>query len=693
MVRKMAYVGLSYIAGLFFASFFITIINIAVVIGIIAISLLYFFMFKKCRKEILLISICFSIAVSSYVIYTKAVYEKILSYQNKSIEITGVIEDIKIYEGNKASYQIKGKINDKTKTTVIVYTNAVDGNLYDSVNVTGSFIKPEDTLSFPAESYYKSKNIFLQSDEVKSFVVSQNDSNFIRKKINQYREYIYNRITTILPEDEGAFIGAMLCGDTDYLSEARQKNLFRSGIGHIISVSGSHLMILAGLLLLVLNKLCINKWLRFGTIQVIIITYTAFTGMPVSVIRAGIMFTLLMLGSVMKRRADCLTSIALAGMLLTIADPFAIRDSSLLLSLAGTFGVTVFAPYVIRSFDFKGKTKGLSNALITMICASIVTFPFVVMSFDEVSIISPIANLILAPLCSLALICAILIALTGGVLIIANPLLLIAGLAVKLMFFISDFFVKIPYSYLPLGKNLIVILILIAIAGIAFISLRYKTPKALLSSVFVSIAAIIISVSIINLSESNNFIVTLLTEKNSSCLVLNKNGQTFIIDICGNGKISAVASKYLRKNGIKSVDMLLLQDNEQKSMSSYYNNLSQDIKYINMKDQQPIILPDKTVVKNINVGETINASGYKVYVYEKSYLIDFKDFRMLVTTSDDNKQYENVDIKLSIEDKNISLSQDNKSLNVDTKHSNAILIKAKKDGNYSIRRMNNALRE
>ncbi len=650
-------------------------------------------MFKKYRKKILLISICFSIAVSSYVIYTKVVYEKILNYQNKSIEITGVIENIKIYEGNKASYQIKGKINDNIKTTVIVYTNNIDCELYDSVNITGTFKKPEDTLSFPAESYYKSKNIFLQSDEVKSFTVSQSDNNFSRKKINQYREYIFNRITTILPEDEGAFIGAMLCGDSDYLSEARQTNLFRSGIGHIISVSGSHLMILAGLLLLVLNKMCINKWLRFGITEIIIITYTVFTGMPVSVIRAGIIFTLLMLGSVMKRRADCLTSIALAGMLLTITDPFAIRDSSLLLSLAGTFGVTVFAPYVIRAFDFKWKLKGFSNALITMICASIVTFPFIVMSFDEVSIISPISNLILAPLCSLALICAILIALTGGVLVIANPLLLIAGLLVKLMFFISNLLVKIPYSYLPLGKNLIVILVLSAILGIGFISLKYKTSKALLSSVLVLIAAIIISVSIINLSESNKFTVTLLTEKNSSCLLLNKNGQTFIIDICGDGKISNVASKYLRKNGIKSVDMLLLEGNEQKSISSYYNNLSQSIKHINMKDKQPIMLPDKTFVKSINMGETINSSEYKVYVYDKSYLIDFKDFRMLVTTSDDNKQYENVDINLCIEDKNILLSLDNKLLNINTRHPNAILIKAKKDGTYSIRRMNNALRE
>ena len=56
----------------------------------------------------------------------------------------------------------------------------------------------------------------------------------------------------------------------------------------------------------------------------------------------------------LQKRIDCLTSIALAGMLLTITNPFAIRDSSLLLSLAGTFGITVFAPYVVRFLGFKG---------------------------------------------------------------------------------------------------------------------------------------------------------------------------------------------------------------------------------------------------------------------------------------------------------------------------------------------------
>ena len=692
MVRKMAYVGLSYIAGLFFASFFITTINIAVIIGLLMISFLYFFMFKKYRSELLTISICFSLAVASNIIYTKTVYEKILSYQNKSIEISGVIQDKKIYEGNKASYQIKGKINNNTNATVIVYTNSADCEIYDSVKLSGTFKKMEDSLSFPAESYYKSKNIFLTSDEVESFATYKNDKYYIRKQINKYREYIFNRITTILPEDEGAFIGAMLCGDTEYLSEGRQTNLYRSGIGHIISVSGSHLMILAGLLLLVLNKMCINKWLRFGIIEAVIFAYTIFTGMPMSVVRAGIMFTLLMFGSVMKRRADCLTSIALAGMLLTITDPFAIRDSSMLLSLVGTFGVTVFAPYVIKTFAFTGRLKVLKNALVTMVCASIVTFPFVVMSFDEVSIISPIANLILAPLCSIALICAILIALTGGVLIIANPLLLIAGLAVKLMFYISDLLVKIPYSYMPLGYSVIVVCVLTVILGIIIIYLRYKTAKALLSAVLISIAAIIITTSVNTAFGSSQFTTTLLTEKNSSCLVLNKNGQTFIIDVCGNGKISNVASKYLRKKGIKNIDMLLLNDNEQKSISSYYNNLSQNIKYINMKEQQPI-LPDEVSIKNIKFNETISASDYRVYVYDKSYLIAFHDFKMLVTNSKDKKQYENIDIKLCLDDKIIKLFEDDKSLHINTSQSNAILIKAKKDGSYYIRRMNNALRE
>lgn len=691
MVRKMAYVGISYITGLFFASFFIPTINLLVAISFLLITTLYFFIFKKFKKEVLLVSFFFCIAIFSNVIYTKMVYEKILNYQGKDIKFTGVIEDYNLYEGEKASYQIKGKINDKVKATVTVYAPATDCKLYDTVYIEGKFSKLEDTLSFPAESYYKSKNIYLTSSDVKVFQVKKNNSFSVRKALNTYSEYIFLKITTILPEDEGAFIGAMLCGDTDYLSSDRQTNLFRSGIGHIISVSGSHLMIIAGILLLILKKFSINKWLRFSIIECVIIAYTFFTGLPISVIRSAIMFTILMLGDVAKRRIDCLTSIALAGMLLTITNPFAIRDSSLLLSLAGTFGITVFAPYVVRFLGFKGKLKGIKNALVSMLCVSVVTFPFVVTSFDEVSLISPIANLILAPLCSFALICALIIALTGGISIIAYPLLLLSGLAIKLMFFISDLLVKLPCSYIPIGNNYIIIILLLSIIGVLIISLYFKNTKALLSSILVSITIMIMSINIYSFINRDNLNIVLLSEKNSSSLVLNKKGQTFIIDMYGNGKISKVTSKYLNKQGIKSVDVLFLDDNSQKTVSSYYNNLSADIDNICFSDKQNVILPDNTNVTFYEPHDIIKSSDFQVEILDDmSYLITYNDFKLLATK---NGSENDCDIKIEVLDKQIALSYDNEVLYLDTKTSNAILIKAQKNGDYSIRRMSNALRE
>ena len=59
----------------------------------------------------------------------------------------------------------------------------------------------------------------------------------------------------------------------------------------------------------------------------------------------------------------------------------------------------------------------------------------------------------------------------------------------------------------------------------------------------------------------------------------------------GNGKISKVTSKYLNKQGIKSVDVLFLDDNSQKTVSSYYNNLSADIDNICFQINRMLFCP------------------------------------------------------------------------------------------------------
>jgi hypothetical protein len=147
----------------------------------------------------------------------------------------------------------------------------------------------------------------------------------------------------------------------------------------------------------------------------------------------------------------------------------------------------------------------------------------------------------------------------------------------------------------------------------------------------------------------------------------------------------------LNKQGIKSVDVLFLDDNSQKTVSSYYNNLSADIDNICFSDKQNVILPDNTNVTFYEPHDIIKSSDFQVEILDDmSYLITYNDFKLLATK---NGSENDCDIKIEVLDKQIALSYDNEVLYLDTKTSNAILIKAQKNGDYSIRRMTNALRE
>lgn len=138
-------------------------------------------------------------------------------------------------------------------------------------------------------------------------------------------------------------------------------------------------------------------------------------GLCQPVLRSAAMLTIVYGAEVFKRRSDTLNSLGLASFLLLAGQPFAVRDSSFLLSFAGVLGIGVFAPVLCSKISESGiKGKFLKYAA-AMLCVSVVVFPASFLYFDEVSIISPVANFILIPVCSMALICGFIVVLVGGV--------------------------------------------------------------------------------------------------------------------------------------------------------------------------------------------------------------------------------------------------------------------------------------
>ena len=691
MVRKMTFVGISYITGLFFASFFSVKSNLLFSIAFIIITILYVFCFKNKRKEFMVIAITFIIAILMNVAYTKIVYENITKYNNQKITFEGEITDIVVKNNDKALYTIKGKINGKESTTLKLYTDSTKAGYYDKIIFEGTVKALEDTISFPSESYNKPKGIFLEVDKINSIAIYKNNNYPIQKYILDYRDYIYEKITSILPGDEGDFLGALLCGDTSGITKDVNSALFRAGIGHIISVSGSHLMIISGLILLLLMRLKVNRFARFFILELIMFLFIVFSGLSVSAVRAAIMFTILMLGTIAKRRADTLNSLGIAGLILTITTPYAIRDASLLLSLSGVFGLAVFAPWVIKTINFKGHFVSLKKAFITMVCVTIATFPFVAFFFDEVSIISPITNILLEPLCSVALICALIVAFFGGISIISYPLLSIAGVCLKAVIFISKFLIKIPFSYLPLGYSFIILTIVLCLIGILIITYIFRTKKALISSILSSIMIMLISVLIFQTSSENKLKISILSQNNSTAIILYKNSHAGIIDLSGKGEISGVIDKFFNKKGIKDVSFLTLCQNPQSAVSSYMNSISRKINNTMYSSAESnVLLNEKIYIDTINGDDTI--------VFNDT-LIDFDDsdnveisngnFSLKCQSGNDDGK---ITFTLCVKTGGVETDKQILEINNSTNGS-AYLIEVLNNGNYNIRGMDYALRE
>ncbi len=693
MVRKTACAGISWLTGLFFASFLSFKSIFIIVFATVLIFAFYLISFKSRRKEISVCFLSFCVALSVYALYSSIVYEPIVHYDGAEITVFGKITQVDYYGDDKAVYTVSGEIEGAEKVKIHFYYDAQSCRYGDKVIVTGTAVKLEDSLSFPSESYYKPKGVFIELTKIKGLEIEEQKGFSLTRAVLSYREHIIRRIGEVLPLDEGDFLTALLCGDTSGLDASVRASLYRSGIGHITAVSGAHLSIITGILFLVLKKLKTGKCLRFAVVEAMIAVFTIFAGMKLSIIRAAVMLTIIMLGTIVKRKHDILTSLALAGFFLTIASPYAIRDTSFLLSFSGVFGIGVFAPFVLKRLNITDRFLKIPKALISMFCVSLCTFAFVAMSFNEVSVISPVSNIFLIPLCSVALIIGLIVAVFGGLSVVAYPLLTVAGVFLKVVIVLSEVFSKLPFAYLPLGYNFIIFTVFLCISGIIVVSLITRSKSASVISVFTSIVIMVISIAVFQISDDGKLKLYLLFQGSDSVLIASSSSSAVVIDLSGSGGLSQVSDKLLASKGIKNVSLLVLNKNLQSDYSTYIKNLGQPVLNVALAGKASGEISDLEAVY-LNEGDKAEVSGITVtYISDCCYAIDFGEFSFLVSsyekhiTDSYNKYiiYNKDNYIMLLSEKSVMLDR---NMNGDV-----FLITAQKSGDSVLRRLEYALSE
>ena len=555
----------AYVSGLFFASFFFDTLGIIAAVCIATLVMLYGKTKSFKAADYIILCLFFIGAVTINRCYTHFVYDKIISYAGTEGSFVGEITDYSEYDGDYASYTLKGRINGKQKARVNIFITALDAEYGDIIGIESCyFTLPETDYVFDGTRYNMARHVYLEGEKIRGISLHKQDKALVRRNLKYVREEMTERMLINMPGDTGGILSGMVFGGGEYISEDSENALYSLGIGHILSVSGLHVSAIGAVIMGLLKKLRVNRFVRFTILNIFLLLMTGMADYPVSAVRAALMLDIFYLAEIFGEQNDSFNSIAIAALLICLGDCYALYSTGFILSFCGTFGIAVFAPYMTKNVTSGKWWSGGAKSAVAAVCVSIAVMPASIYFFDEVSLISPLANILLLPACTGAMLCGFIFVLTGGIftfLLVPAQLLITAVTAVSEWISHGDIFT------IPRLDDRLPLLFIIAVMVTAFAFLFGKSRKAVNLTLTALTAVVIITSCIADIAVHQKPCIAVLGRYKSSAVVVSQGGEVLVVELCGNNE--DYIEKYLTQKGIKKDFMLLLTEDVNRGEAVY----------------------------------------------------------------------------------------------------------------------------
>ena len=332
------------------------------------------------------------------------------------------------------------------------------------------FQKPYSDFQFDYGKYLSRKDIYFQAYLPNSFQRGlRNDLSF-SEKIRQKRLSTLSKIDSAnFSKRTREFTKGIILADRTEMDAETVEDFTKSGLMHILAISGSHMAIIFWLILLVLNPIFPPRFRNFRIIisLILIWTFAIFIDYGSSVVRSCIMISAYYISVVLQRKPDLLHAMAVAAFGILIADTNQFFDVGFQLSFVAVFGIFWLNQPILK---YLPKPKNnfqnfMVNVVSISIAAQIVTLPLVIFYFHQYSFISIVANLIVIPFSEILIIFSLLMTVLIEFSVQINWLNFIydqlVTKALQLIHFFADldfaFHRMIPMTLLEMGVAFVVI--------------------------------------------------------------------------------------------------------------------------------------------------------------------------------------------------------------------------------------------
>jgi competence protein ComEC len=378
---------------------------------------------------------------------------------------------------------------------------------------------------------------------------------------NQLRSDYVENLSGVTP-DSKVLVAGLAIGEISQLSENLEQQMRTVSLTHLVAVSGANCAIVVGMVYLIAVRL------RFGIAGRTIISLSALIGYVLlvgpdpSVLRAAVMTASVILMLCLGRRTWALNALAIAAVVLLIADPWLSLEFGFGLSLLATAGILLLAPAISERLATK-MPKPLALGLAVTASAQLLCLPLLLQLQDGLPTYSIIANLLAGPLVApVTVIGIVAVVLTPIAPFLVGPLTWLASLGTLVIEMVAKFFAELPVAYFPWATGTLATVLSIGLILMVSAWLRSDQPRLRQVSISGLVIVLVASLSVPAATEAlgdswpvQNWHLVACDVGQGDGFVIRSSNRIAVIDV---GKDEHLINVCLTKLGVTKIDLLVL---------------------------------------------------------------------------------------------------------------------------------------
>ncbi len=282
----------------------------------------------------------------------------------------------------------------------------------------GDYLRLQGWLNTPPELEEFSYRLYLERQGIHSLLycsppedcvlrLGQGKGSPIYSAIYALRERAHTVVKSLFPEPEASLLAGILLGLEGEIPEEVYEAFRNTGTAHIIAISGFNFAIIAGLFGVLFTR-WLGRWRGMLAAFVGVAFYAVLAGASAAVVRAAVMGVLALLAVQLGRRGHGLNTLVFVAALMAVFNPYVLWDVGFQLSFMATLGLVLYAGPLDEWFrrsasrylpeNTVGKVAGpVGEYFLFTLAAQLTVLPVLIYHFQQLSLISLVANPLVLP--------------------------------------------------------------------------------------------------------------------------------------------------------------------------------------------------------------------------------------------------------------------------------------------------------